>query len=109
VGKDLDRDREGVSVMLQITDTAASAFRDILAREEVGGQTIRLVPETTTNGQGGISLEAINEPAPADAEASAQGVRVVVAQELASTLDDAVLDAKPTEQGTEFFIRSQPA
>ena len=37
-----------------------------------------------------------------------EGVRVVVAQELASTLDDAVLDAKPTEQGTEFFIRSQP-
>lgn len=94
--------------MLQITDTAASAFRDILAREE-GGQTIRLVPETRTNGQGGISLEAIDEPAPADAEAHAQGVRVVVAQELASTLDDAVLDAKPTEQGTEFFIRSQSA
>src|SRR5512132_4039364 len=109
VGKHLDREREGVSVMLQITDTAASAFRDILAREEVRGQTIRLVPETRSNGQGGISLEAINEPAPADAEVQAQGVRVVVAQELASTLDDAVLDAKPTEQGTEFFIRSQPA
>ena len=109
VGKHLNRDREGVSVMLQITDTAASAFRDILAREEVRGETIRLVPETRTNGQGGISLEAINEPAPADAEAQAQGVRVVVAQELASTLDDAVLDAKPTEQGTEFFIRSHPA
>jgi Fe-S cluster assembly iron-binding protein IscA len=109
VGKDPDRDREGVSIMLEITDTAASAFRDILAREEVSGQTIRLVPETRTNGQGGISLEAINEPAPADAEPQAQGVRVVVAEELAPKLVDAVLDAKPTEQGTEFFIRSQPA
>jgi Fe-S cluster assembly iron-binding protein IscA len=109
VGKEPDRDREGVSVMLQITDTAASAFRDILAREEVRAQAIRLVPRTRTNGRSGISLEAINEPAPADAEARAQGVRVVVAEELASTLDDAVLDAKPTEQGTEFFIRSQPA
>jgi Fe-S cluster assembly iron-binding protein IscA len=109
VGKEPDRDREGVSVMLQITDTAASAFRDILAREEVRAQAIRLVPGTRTNGRSGISLEAINEPAPADAEARAQGVRVVVAEELASTLDDAVLDAKPTEQGTEFFIRSQPA
>ena len=96
--------------MLQITDSAASAFREILAaREEVRGQAIRLVQETKTNGRGGITLEAINEPAPADAEAQAQGVRVVVAQELASTLDDAVLDAKPTEQGTEFFLRSQPA
>src|SRR4029450_6903278 len=75
VGKDPDRDREGVSVMLQITDTAASAFREILAREEVPGQAIRLVPETRTNGRSGISLEAINEPAPADAEAQAPGVR----------------------------------
>jgi len=95
--------------MLQITDTAASAFRDILAREEVPGQAIRLVPETRSNGEGGISLEAISEPAPADAEAEAEGVRVVVAEELADKLDDAVLDAKPTERGTEFFIRSQPA
>ena len=95
--------------MLQITDTAASAFRDILEREEVRGQAIRLVPERLSDGEGGISLEAINEPSPADAEAKAQGVRVVVAQELVPTLDDAVLDAKPTEQGTEFFIRSQPA
>jgi hypothetical protein len=82
VNKDPDRDREGVS------------------------KAIRLVPETRTNGQGGITLEAINEPAPADAEAQAQGVRVVVAQELAPKLDDAVLGAKPTEQVTEFFIRS---
>ena len=30
--------------MLQITDMAASAFRDILAQDEVKGQAIRLVP-----------------------------------------------------------------
>ena len=95
--------------MLQITDMAASAFRDILAQDEVKGQAIRLVPERTSDGQGGISLEAIDEPAPADTHAEARGVRVVVAQELASTLDDAVLDAKPSEQGTEFFIRAQSA
>ena len=87
--------------MLQITDMAASAFRDILAQDEVKGQAIRLVPERTSDGQG--------EPEPADAQAEAQGVRVVVAQELASTLDDAVLDAKPSEEGTEFFIRAQSA
>jgi Fe-S cluster assembly iron-binding protein IscA len=72
---------------------AASAFRDILAQDEVQGQAIRLVPERTSDGKGAISLEAIDEPAPADAQAEARGVRVVVAQELASTLDDAVLDA----------------
>jgi len=95
--------------MLQITDMAASAFRDILAQDEVQGQAIRLVPEMRSDGQSGISLEAIEEPAPADAQAEARDVRVVVAPELASTLDDAVLDAKPTQQGPEFFIRSQSA
>ena len=93
--------------MLQITDTAASAFREILAQEDVPGQAIRLVPERKSDGQAGISLEAIDEPAPADAQAEAKGVRVVVSPELAPKLDDAVLDANPTEQGTEFFIRQQ--
>jgi Fe-S cluster assembly iron-binding protein IscA len=93
--------------MLKITDTAASAFRDILAQDDVKGRAIRLVPERKSDGQGGISLEAVDGPAPADAQAQARGVSVAVAPELAPTLDDAVLDAKPTQQGTEFFIRAQ--
>jgi Fe-S cluster assembly iron-binding protein IscA len=95
--------------MLQITDMAASAFRDILAQDEVQGQAIRLVPERTSHGKSGISLEAIDEPAPAGAQAEARGVHVVVAHELASSLDDALLDAKSTEEGTEFFLRAQSA
>jgi Fe-S cluster assembly iron-binding protein IscA len=93
--------------MLQITDTAASAFRDILSQDDVQGNAIRLVPETKANGRGGIALQAIDQPAPADAQAQARGVQVVVAEELAPSLDDAILDAKPTQQGTEFFIRQQ--
>jgi len=93
--------------MLQITDTAASAFRDILAQEDVQGSAIRLAPETQADGRGGIALEAIDQPAPADAPTQARGVEVVVAPELAPSLEDAVLDARPTEQGAEFFIRPQ--
>ena len=93
--------------MLQITDMAASAFRDILAQDEVKGQAIRLVPERTSDGQGGILLEAIDEPAPADAQAEARGVRVVVAQELASTLDDAVLECE-AERGGNGVLHPGP-
>jgi hypothetical protein len=85
--------------MLLITATAASPFRDVLAREQVCGQTIRLVPETRTNGRAGITLQAINEPAPADAEAR-PGRSVVVVQELGSGLDDAV-PRREAEQATE--------
>jgi Fe-S cluster assembly iron-binding protein IscA len=93
--------------MLQITDTAASAFRDILERKDVPGTAIRLVPEMTDEDQGNIALQAIEQPAPSDSHAQAEGVEVVVAPELADKLDDAILDAKVTAQGPEFFIRRQ--
>ncbi|HZD18259.1 MAG TPA: hypothetical protein VE669_08970 [Actinomycetota bacterium] len=93
--------------MLQVTDSAASAFRDILAKEDVPGNAIRLAPEMQADGKGGISLQAISEPAPTDSPAEAPGVQVVVAPELAASLDDAVLDARPTEQGAEFFLVPQ--
>jgi len=93
--------------MLQITDTAASAFRDILAREDVAGSAIRLAPEPQADGGASITLQAIDQPAPSDAPAQAAGVQVVVAPELAASLEDAILDARPTERGTEFYIRPQ--
>lgn len=93
--------------MLQITDTAASVFRDILSKEDVPGNAIRLAPEIQEDGRGGISLQAIDEPAPSDAPAEATGVQVVVAPELADSLNDAILDARPTEQGAEFFLVPQ--
>lgn len=93
--------------MLQITDTAASVFREILAQEDVPGNAIRIASETQEGGREGISLLAIDEPAPTDAPAEAPGVRVVVAPELADSLEDAVLDARPSEQGPEFFLRPQ--
>ena len=89
--------------MLQITDTAASAFRDILDREEVRGQAIRLRPRAALGRRGRhLARGAINEPAPADAARRSPGRPGRRGAELAPTLDDAVLDAKPTEQGTEF-------
>lgn len=94
--------------MLQITETAASVFRDILAKEDVQGTAIRLAPEIQEDGRGGISLQAIDRPAPSDAPAQARGVHVVVAAELAESLEDAILDARQTETGAELFLVAQP-
>jgi len=93
--------------MLQITETAASVFRDLLAKEDVPGTAIRLAPEIQEDGRGGISLQAIDQPAPTDAPAQAPGVQVVVAAELAESLEDAILDARETETGAEFFLVGQ--
>lgn len=93
--------------MLQVTDTAASVFQDILSKDDVHGSAIRLAPTIQADGQGGITIEAIEQPSPADAATQAEGVQVVVASELAPSLEDAVLDARKTEQGAEFFLRPQ--
>jgi Fe-S cluster assembly iron-binding protein IscA len=93
--------------MLQVTQNAASAFRNILDREDMTGNAIRIAPTREGDGQLGITLLAIDSPAPGDAATSAEGVQVVVAEELAPSLDDAILDAKETDQGAEFFLRSQ--
>jgi Fe-S cluster assembly iron-binding protein IscA len=95
--------------MLQVTNTAAVAFRDILDREGVSGNAIRIVPTMEGNGQVGITLQAVEQPAPEDAETSAEGVHVVVAPELAPSLDESILDARDTSQGPEFFLRSPEA
>jgi Fe-S cluster assembly iron-binding protein IscA len=93
--------------MLQVTENAASAFRGILENEGMSGNAIRIVPTMEGNGQVGITLQAVQQPAPDDAETSAEGVQVVVAPELAPSLEESILDAKDSGEGPEFFLRSQ--
>jgi Fe-S cluster assembly iron-binding protein IscA len=93
--------------MLQITENAASAFREILDREELSGNAIRIAPTRENDGQLGITLLAIDRPGPGDAATQAEGVEVVVAEELAPSLDEAILDVKRSDEGAEFFLRSQ--
>jgi Fe-S cluster assembly iron-binding protein IscA len=93
--------------MLQITQTAATVFRKILDQPNLDAGAIRLVPAGEQDGHGGISVEAIDQVAPSDAPVEAEGVTVVVAPELASALDDAVLDARETEEGADLFLRPQ--
>lgn len=93
--------------MLQVTDTAASVFRRILEQDDVTGNAIRLAPTAQADGQTGISVQAIEKPGPADQDTQAEGVKVVVAPELAPSLDDAILDARPTDAGADLYLRPQ--
>ncbi|MEX0754056.1 MAG: hypothetical protein WD206_05115 [Actinomycetota bacterium] len=93
--------------MLQVTDTAAAVFRDILASEGVEGNAIRLTPQPAENGQTSISLQPVEGPGIEDASTEAKNVDVYVAPELAPALSDAVLDAEPLETGARFFVRDR--
>ena len=91
--------------MLLVTDHAATLFREILAREEITGEAIRLVARPTDDGSTRIVLTAIDGPTEADVPTQADGVDVFVAPELAIQVDGAVLEAEMTGAGDRFVLR----
>ncbi|HEY7762574.1 MAG TPA: hypothetical protein VIC52_06115 [Actinomycetota bacterium] len=91
--------------MLLVTDHAATLFREILARDEITGDAIRLVARATDDGSTRIVLTTIDGPTEADVPTQADGVDVYVAPELAPQVDGAVLDAEKSEAGDRFVLR----
>jgi Fe-S cluster assembly iron-binding protein IscA len=90
--------------MLQVTDRAATAFKEILAADDVAGEAIRLTPGSGPDATG-FDILAITEPHADDVPTQAEGIDVFVAPELADALDRLVLDAD--DAGQAFFVRPQ--
>ena len=100
--------------MLKVTEKARSVFQKVVDRDG-GTDVIRLVPDLQSDGQQGIGIEALDRAGPTDRATQTEGsddpttVIIVVAAELAPALDDAVLDAKETEEGADLYLRPQSA
>jgi Fe-S cluster assembly iron-binding protein IscA len=94
--------------MLEVTEAASSAFRTFLDRTDVHGNVIKLVAERNPDGETGIGVEPIEQPGANDVATRSAGVVVVLAPELARSLEDAVLDARTTDSGADLFVRAQP-
>jgi Fe-S cluster assembly iron-binding protein IscA len=95
--------------MLEITEAASNAFRTFLDRDDVKGNAIKLIPERTNEGETGIGVEPIDQPGPNDVATRSTGVVVVLAPEIAPSLDDAVLDARTTDAGADLYVRARSA
>jgi Fe-S cluster assembly iron-binding protein IscA len=95
--------------MLEVTQAASSAFRTFLDRTDVKGNAIKLVAERSADGETGIGVEPIDQPGPNDVLTRSTGVVVVLAPEIAPSLEDAVLDARKTDTGADLFVRAQTA
>lgn len=93
--------------MLQVTEAAVSILRQAVERPEVPGTAIRIEPVQTPTGTPGIGFQPVTGPNEGDAEGQAPGIDVFVAPELSEPLDEAVLDARQTPEGTELFVRPQ--
>jgi Fe-S cluster assembly iron-binding protein IscA len=98
---------EGGSVVLQVTEAAVSVLRQVIERPEVPQTAIRIQPVQTPAGEAAISFQPVTSPNEGDVEGKAPGLDVFVAPELSDPLDEAVLDARETQEGTELFVRSQ--
>jgi Fe-S cluster assembly iron-binding protein IscA len=93
--------------MLQVTEAAASILRQAIERPEVPGTAIRIQPVPTPAGEPSIGFQPVTSPNEGDAEGRAPGLVVFVAPELSDPLDQAVLDTRQTQEGTELFVRPQ--
>ena len=93
--------------MLQVTEAAAGVFRDVIGSEGFEGNVIRIAPSSAADGRAGIVFQAVEEPLPGDTQTEAHDLNVFVAPELAPVLDEAVLDARDVEGGSELFLRPQ--
>jgi Fe-S cluster assembly iron-binding protein IscA len=93
--------------MLQVTEAAVTAFKEVLETEGSEGRAIRIALAPTREGGTGIVFQAVDGPEPGDAPTQSSELQFFVAAELANALDAAVLDARETETGTELFLRAQ--
>ena len=94
--------------MLQVTDAAVSVFKEILQREDVTGDAIRLAPVTQPTGESDIALQTVEGPREGDARTDAEDPEVFVAEDLAQPLDAAVLDVEDTAEGAQLVLRPRP-
>ncbi|MGZ5354662.1 MAG: hypothetical protein ACXWDS_07170 [Actinomycetota bacterium] len=93
--------------MLQVTDTAAMAFRAFLDREDVSGTAIRLESAASSDGDASaqIRMAPVEAPIEGDTQAIATGVEIYVAPELSEPLSDALIDAEVTPEGAHLVLR----
>ena len=93
--------------MLQVTEAAASILRQAVEAPEGPGAAVRIEPVQTPVGDPAISFQPVGGPTEGDTEGDAPGLDVFVAPELSDPLDEAVLDARETQEGAELFLRPQ--
>ena len=100
--------RKEVSALLALTDSAVQAVKDIISSSdevaEKGG--LRMVAERTGM-RAKFELSVVPLPAEDDEVIEEQGVRVFLEPEVATLLDDKVLDASVEQNQVAFTIADQ--
>jgi Fe-S cluster assembly iron-binding protein IscA len=90
--------------VLEITRGAAALLTELREGQDVPEDYgLRVFPETNQPGEVTIGLGFTDQPAAGDQVAEQEGMKVFVAQELASPLEDAAIDVT-RENGTPQLV-----
>jgi Fe-S cluster assembly iron-binding protein IscA len=94
--------------MLEITSGAAALLTEIRREQSVPeDHGLRVFPEMTEPGEVAIGLGFTESPAPSDQVTEKDGLRVFVAQELATPLQDAAIDVTQEDGAERLVFRPQ--
>jgi Fe-S cluster assembly iron-binding protein IscA len=92
--------------VLEITHDAATLLTEIRRGQEVpDSYGLRVFPESTEPGEVTIGLGFTEAPAAGDHVTEQDGMRVFVAQELATPLEDAAIDVTGSDGAARLVFR----
>jgi len=93
--------------MLQVTEAAATAIKDMLAQGELGSGGLRISAELDENQEPGLHLSFEPEPQEGDQTLEEHGATVYLDPAAADALDDKVLDAEAHGDHAHFGLLDQ--
>lgn len=94
--------------MLELSTAAAEALRQARDAQELPEDYgVRVSAQSGTDGQAGLGLEFVEEPAEGDHVAEQAGTPLYVAPDLAEPLADSVIDVEDTPRGAQLVVKPQ--
>lgn len=95
--------------MLTISPDAAQAVKQVVNSAEAGQNGgIRLSLKPVDEQQAKLELSLATNPEPGDTQVEQEGANVYLDEQVASFLDDKILDAKIEDEGPSFAILDKP-
>lgn len=94
--------------MLQITGAATDAIRQIRAQSDAPEEAAVRIQLMAAGQEQGLGFAFTEQPDESDQKvADEEDIEIYVAGDLVEPLSGAVIDAQPTEQGTQLLVREQ--
>jgi len=93
--------------MIKVTKSAADQIKLIAQQSDAEGMALRVAAKIEQDGSYEYGM-GFDEPAPGDQRVHMEGVEVIVAENCADLMEDAILDYVEIEEGNKDFVFFNP-